>query len=691
MSAITKAKPAGCGCGGGGCGCDQYATGICADGALARPRFFAGQLLTQEDLQLIVDYAVGKNRLHNRFLFGEGVVCGLSVTCPPCGGASVVVAPGYALDCCGNDIYVPCPTEVDVNALVRDLRARQLGGWDCGDPCARKTCDDDRQDLDAKRGEEREPAPLTYHYCLYIRYQESQVAPVAPYASDAPCGAVACEPSRICEGYAFELRCEGERAAPADILDRIKACIGDLVEAAAQAQRAQVHSARAVELKRASAVLLADRPVALEEADIAAMQAAVDRLNAANLAAEGARPDEATLRRHLADFELLSVGLARAGAPEGREPGEVAQAARQALEATSEPLARLAPDLLADPVARAAAVDLVALARRNLLTAEGAAPNPAELRMLRAGAAISTGQIERMQLDLARLKAFIQERLLRSQTTTSCDLLDRLRRVRIGEDAALDPATVRGTAEAAEALALILLEMFRDCICLALNPPCTPCEDPALLLACLTIRDCEVIDICNMGRRFVLSPAALRYWLPPVTQLGRLFEKFCCEFEFRRARREPEIERQPLDPERSFYRTSAAPRFSAAMLDPDTRIVVERAGLSLGDVEQLSVLGGQLGTLSLAHAPALATLADLGERELGRRVRALPVEGLRQELREEIDRRAETSRAETLAAAREEFAAAIEKSAALRELATENRRLRDDLKRVSDAVKKLQR
>ncbi len=51
---------------------------------LCRPRFFAGQLLTEEDLNRLDHYIVAKNRLHNRHLFGTGVVCGLEVVCGVC-------------------------------------------------------------------------------------------------------------------------------------------------------------------------------------------------------------------------------------------------------------------------------------------------------------------------------------------------------------------------------------------------------------------------------------------------------------------------------------------------------------------------------------------------------------------------------------------------------------------------------
>jgi hypothetical protein len=85
------------------CGC-HTSTEQPAATAFVRPRFFAGQLLTEDDLEALSGYVTAKSRLHNRHLFGAGVVCGLQVTCDPCGGGTVRVAPGYALDCCGNDI-----------------------------------------------------------------------------------------------------------------------------------------------------------------------------------------------------------------------------------------------------------------------------------------------------------------------------------------------------------------------------------------------------------------------------------------------------------------------------------------------------------------------------------------------------------------------------------------------------------
>ena len=95
---------------------------------LCRPRFFAGQLLTEEDLNRLDGYILAKNRLHNRHLFGTGVVCGLEVVCTACDPATrghVIVKPGYALSPCGNDIVVCRESRADVCDLINRCRPHQ--------------------------------------------------------------------------------------------------------------------------------------------------------------------------------------------------------------------------------------------------------------------------------------------------------------------------------------------------------------------------------------------------------------------------------------------------------------------------------------------------------------------------------------------------------------------------------------
>src|SRR5262245_55603435 len=111
---------------------------------LCRPRFFAGQLLTEEDLNRLDRYIVAKNRLHNRYLHGWGVACGLEVICHPCEG-QVTVKSGYALSPCGDDIVVCRDETVDVCALINRCR-EQSAQPDCDPP--RQAGQDDLPDTE---------------------------------------------------------------------------------------------------------------------------------------------------------------------------------------------------------------------------------------------------------------------------------------------------------------------------------------------------------------------------------------------------------------------------------------------------------------------------------------------------------------------------------------------------------------
>lgn len=75
---------------------------------LVRPRFSPGLLLQDDDLTAAVDYAGDLGRLLFRSLFGCGVVCGLKITLHNKGncGATLVVAPGLALNGCGDPVQL---------------------------------------------------------------------------------------------------------------------------------------------------------------------------------------------------------------------------------------------------------------------------------------------------------------------------------------------------------------------------------------------------------------------------------------------------------------------------------------------------------------------------------------------------------------------------------------------------------
>jgi len=71
--------------------------------SLRRPRFFSGKLVTPEDLELQQQYFREKLKRHNRSLHGFGIVSGLKIAV---NSGQIVVEPGLALDCEGNELAI---------------------------------------------------------------------------------------------------------------------------------------------------------------------------------------------------------------------------------------------------------------------------------------------------------------------------------------------------------------------------------------------------------------------------------------------------------------------------------------------------------------------------------------------------------------------------------------------------------
>ena len=171
---------------------------------LCRPRFFPGQLLSDEDLNRLQRYVIDKNRLHNRYLQGWGVACGLEVVCDPCAPGGVIVRSGYALSPCGDDIVLCNDQAVDLCTLVSDCR-----------PQAEPVCDPPYQSLP------RECRGGTEEWVLAVCYDERPTRGITAMtgAGDTGCGCGGqassstssrkrrsepqCEPTQVCEGYRF--------------------------------------------------------------------------------------------------------------------------------------------------------------------------------------------------------------------------------------------------------------------------------------------------------------------------------------------------------------------------------------------------------------------------------------------------------------------------------------------------------
>ena len=76
------------------------------DGASERVRYFFGMLMDVDDFNQEQAYLLAKARRHNRMLHGWGIVAGLEVSATSSEASEVSVAPGFALDPCGNEISV---------------------------------------------------------------------------------------------------------------------------------------------------------------------------------------------------------------------------------------------------------------------------------------------------------------------------------------------------------------------------------------------------------------------------------------------------------------------------------------------------------------------------------------------------------------------------------------------------------
>jgi len=80
----------------------------------------------------------------------------------------------------------------------------------------------------------------------------------------------------------------------------------------------------------------------------------------------------------------------------------------------------------------------------------------------------------------------------------------------------------------------LLLELFRDCFCSALLPPCPECEtSDCVPLAVITIdaNNCHVIEICNWeAREFALTLPTLYYWTSFIHwgAIKDVIAKLCC-------------------------------------------------------------------------------------------------------------------------------------------------------------------
>lgn len=497
-----------------GCGCGGTSA---FPAAFVRPRFFAGQLLTEDDLSLLTDYVAGKDRLHNRMVSGPGVVCGLEVTCESCAGGTVVVHPGHALDCCGNDIVLSCKEKVDVQALVRELRVSSPGVH-CGDPC-----DDDQR-----------------HFGLFVRYEETSADPVAPFATEEPCPTPGCVPSRIQEGFRFVVKCDTTDDHRFNPATKLLAAIGDK-DTYEQIRLLSRRLERYLDPMSVAGAAVT-RPITFDGAD------AVRYANNRRLLQDSGDgvPAPPVARQQTEYVRALASAIARfdtydqAGQDELRGKYDLSEIekARQELGAACDRLAGTnADEVWPEPAHRSVALAVLAEAKHRVATSDSDAA--LEVRLLAQGTPLDNVLEAEFRADLVRIREWLLGRLDRVPGIADCRLHDDVRTVAIPQPLPVpqpDPTHQLTIPDldllttAAGKLTTYVRRFVTDAACSTLNPPCVDCTDNDVLLAHLELDGCDVVRVCSATREQVLpGGSAYGEWLPKLYQLRHLAQQVCCQ------------------------------------------------------------------------------------------------------------------------------------------------------------------
>jgi hypothetical protein len=441
MNEHTKQVPregTGCGCGCGGPACPSCRGLVASE----RPRYFAGQLLTEDDLRAEQEYMLAKNRLHNRFLHGWGVVCGLELGCGDCPGF-VTVRPGYAIDPCGNDIVLPCRQQLDVLAAIRacqDARRRRRPDCDPYQPPADTSCDD-----------------VSEHWCVTLRYGEQQRRPTTALRHGAGNGGGDCGGG-----------CGGGCGA---------GCGGSCGNGNGNGNGHNGHNGR----NGRNGV--STRPAALGACEPTRVLETF-RLGVARQCEDSCPPPTDALRRTFLGNVVTCIQVLGE-----RMSKRLNTKDRQIVLA----LAFQQPD---ENFSWSAEEVYEALCRLRQAVRE-------------------VLEDERLPVHCMRLRDLDATTIPKPGDETGQQYADR-------------------TRQSVEALAALLSDHVRDCICHALMPPCPedPCDD-RVILGCVEVRDGEIVEVCGWsGRRYAGSFSALAYWLSIGPALAWAICKLCCSPRF---------------------------------------------------------------------------------------------------------------------------------------------------------------
>ena len=406
----------------------------------------------------------------------------------------MTVNPGYALDCCGNDIFLSCPVPIDINEKIREL------GCDCGDPCP-----DPCGDSDGVRT-----------YLLCVQYAECLSEPVSPYSPGAT--STACVNTRVQESCTFKLRFPPKKCKPQD---DFAAKLRDLLDEKEDDFGLTYDLARWDELTEPGAALLGANIVYLTAAD----EAVLARITDVNsVLPEAVLREECTEDNRKKALEALR-GPARTVARFCFVP------------AASRWAAGTAGRTLTDNTQLDTAKDVLAKAAEKLNSwVRPSFPEAArtEAILLIDQTRSWTGAKDEKALDDLRkridLRLFIRDDhpnampySLARYAKVVTELAPTFGWIAPADDD-FTPAVLKDLDGRSAKVRHAFERDRRSKICEALNPPCAPCDDLCVLLATVEVKCCEVVAICNLVRRLIISPAALGYWLP----LQGLFAALCC-------------------------------------------------------------------------------------------------------------------------------------------------------------------
>ena len=507
-------KAGGCGCGGGGgCGGDSCGCGTNACRGLStmeRPRYFSGQLLTEDELRSEQGYVLAKNRLHNRYLHGWGIVCGLQLTCDECPGY-VAIHPGYGLDPRGNDVMVPCLQHYDVLQAIRE----------CKEATRRQGCDPYTQ-------AETNCADETEHWCVSVRYTEQQRRPSTALrqtamstgcgcsTSSAPSGGCGCGGSG---GKSSGCGCGGAGKANSSYGSGISSgggcgCGGSSGSGGSTSYTGGGHTSGG----KTSATYATSSNLLLGACEPSRI---VEGYDFRVCKSDGHCPEPADALKNTFVGRIVACFTGMLELAKDSMKKEDAVVVASAFTGTSS-MARLSP-----------AQQYASLCRFREFV----------LDVLESDAfGLSCG------LPCAGYDIVIPQPV-EDQDESGQDYADR-------------------SAEALKSMVALLTEHLRECLCQAIEPPCgpDPCDDD-IPLGCVTISKDDVISVCSLsGRNYAGSFPAVAYWLSLAPVIAAALCRLCCVplYRGRRAKRTALFAMlDSVDPSGALRKTAGAQGFAA--------------------------------------------------------------------------------------------------------------------------------